>query len=116
MIIKTQAEISDIQDVITRGNNFQITPILLKIDNELHQVEAVGLDHAICNGFNVGDIVQCEIVWKSVQSKTDSNKYWNNINLVKVNSINNQMSITPEQASIEAQSYKQDLSKDDLPF
>ena len=85
MIIDIQAEIVSIYEKTTRGNNFEVTGIILKIQDQEYYVEAVGVHSSICNGFQNGNPVRCKIKWHSNQDKRDPNKYWNNINLIEMN-------------------------------
>jgi hypothetical protein len=84
MIIDSKAEIVKIYDTEIRGSNFEVTGIMLKIKDTDYYVEATGHNSSICNGFQVGNPVNCKIQWYSNQDKKNPNKYWNNINLIKI--------------------------------
>ena len=65
-----------------RGNNFEIQPFLIQVEDSTLYFEAVGMYSGIGNGINIGDIVMCTAEIISRQRKDNSNKYWTNINLI----------------------------------
>ena len=67
-----------------RGNNFEIQPFLIQVEDSTLYFEAVGMYSGIGNGINIGDIVMCTAEIISRQRKDNSNKYWTNINLIEM--------------------------------
>lgn len=84
MILEVKATIISIYDKQTRGNNFEVTGVILKIADGNYYVEATGHLSSIPLSFQAGNPVKCKLQWYSNQDKRDSNKYWNNINILEM--------------------------------
>ncbi len=112
MIIKGEGIIKEIRDQDYRGiNNYKIRGIILEVNLNNYYVEAFGDFCDRLDNYNVNQPIKFELEYKTPQNKNDPDKYWTNVNIVDITTINPNEEITEIQASIDAQQID-----DDLPF
>jgi len=114
MIIETKGTIKKIYNKQYRGQNrFEISPLIITIENKDYFLEAIGQHSSITNQFQEGNPVRCKLEIRSQQSKQDADRYWTNFNLVECELDIDQPIEQPFQ-SAEPQSLNP--QQDDLPF
>ena len=84
MIIEFTSTLIEKKDPELRGNNFEIQPFILQVEDKKLYLEAVGMYSGIANGINEGDVVFCKAAISSNPRKDNPDKYWTNINLIEM--------------------------------